>query len=335
MPLDLNFLRQLFEEKKAERRQLVCLWSLAVASLIFFATAFYFVCVKAPDGFPSRAIVTVKENGGLNAVTEDLYKQKVIRSPFWFRALVILTSGQKSVLAGDYLFPKPVGVFAVVSKLTSGSFGLTPVKITFPEGITVSRMATILEDELVDFDTKKFLELAKSKEGYLFPDTYLFAPNVKPSEAIDTLQNNFLKKMETVNAEIKAFKKSQKDIVIMASIVEAEGRTAETRKIIAGILWKRLSIGMPLQVDAPFQYIIGKNTFQLTLDDLKYDSPYNTYKYKGLPPGAIGNPGLDAILATVTPTKTAYFYYLSDVRGGMHYAKTFEEHVLNKEKYLR
>jgi UPF0755 protein len=121
----------------------------------------------------------------------------------------------------------------------------------------------------------------------------------------------------------------------MASILEAEARTTETRKIISGILWKRMEIGMPLQVDAPFQYIIGKNTFQLTTNDLKFDSPYNTYKYKGLPPGPIGNPGLDAISATVNPIKTNYLYYLSDVRGNMHYAKTFAEHVINKEKYLK
>ena len=226
-------------------------------------------------------------------------------------------------------------MFGVSSRLTNGNFGLTPVRLTFPEGITTKQMSLILSDKLIDFDGEEFLKLSKDKEGYLFPDTYLFAPNTKPDEVIRVMKKNFDDKLLGINKAFSDFKKPLKDVVAMASILEAEARTTETRKVIAGILWKRLAMGMPLQVDAPFQYIIGKNTFQLTLADLKYDSPYNTYKYKGLPPGAIGNPGIDALLSAVTPTKSSYLFYLSDIRGNMHYANTFAEHVINKEKYLK
>jgi UPF0755 protein len=120
----------------------------------------------------------------------------------------------------------------------------------------------------------------------------------------------------------------------MASLVEEEARTLETRRTIAGILWKRLKLGMPLQVDAVFPYIIGKNTYELSIGDLALDSPYNTYKYAGLPPAPITNPGLDAMLAAVTPTDSPYLYYLSDRNGKMHYARTHDGHLANKAAYL-
>ena len=117
--------------------------------------------------------------------------------------------------------------------------------------------------------------------------------------------------------------------------MEEEGRTTDVRRTIAGILWKRLDMGMPLQVDAAFLYINGKTTFQLATSDLTVASPYNTYLNKGLPPTPITNPGLDAISATVTPIKTPYLYYLTDKNGVMHYAATYDGHLANKEKYLK
>ena len=121
----------------------------------------------------------------------------------------------------------------------------------------------------------------------------------------------------------------------MASIIEREAITPEARRIVSGILWKRIKMGMPLQVDATFAYVNGKNTYELTAEDLHIDSKYNTYEYKGLPPGPICNPGLDSIIATIEPTATPYLYYLSEKNGTMHYAKTFEEHKMNKVKYMR
>ena len=120
----------------------------------------------------------------------------------------------------------------------------------------------------------------------------------------------------------------------MASLLEREVPLTYDRRVVAGILWKRIRLGMPLQVDAVFPYIIGKNSFNLTKSDLATDSPYNTYLYKGLPAGPIANPGLDAILAAVTPLPTSYLYYLSDKYGNLHYSATYEQHLANKHKYL-
>ena len=121
----------------------------------------------------------------------------------------------------------------------------------------------------------------------------------------------------------------------MASLLEEEARQTPTRRTVAGILWKRLDLGMPLQVDATLRYLLGKSSHELTREDLEYDSPYNTYKDAGLPPGPISNPGLDAILAALRPVETAYLYFLTDSEGNIHYARTFEEHVANKAMYLR
>ena len=121
----------------------------------------------------------------------------------------------------------------------------------------------------------------------------------------------------------------------MASILENEARLYESRQIVAGILWKRISLKIALQVDAAFKYINGKTTEDLTLDDLKINSPYNTYNRLGLPPTPISNPGLLAIKAAVNPIKTQYLYFLSDKSGNMNYAITLEEHAENKWKYLK
>ena len=121
----------------------------------------------------------------------------------------------------------------------------------------------------------------------------------------------------------------------MASFIEREARTEETRKIISGILWERISLNMPLQVDVSFKYINGKTTLDLTPADLKIDSPYNSYLYTGLPPTPICNPGLDSILASLRPTKSSFLYFLSDNEGNMHYAENYKKHLQNKEIYLR
>ena len=177
--------------------------------------------------------------------------------------------------------------------------------------------------------------MAKSFEGYLFPDTYFFYSNVTPDQVIETLRNNFNQKIKTALLDIQASGKSLQDVITMASIVEREATSSTDRKMIAGVLWKRISISMPLQVDPPFYYILGKDSSQITLKDLAMDSPYNLYKNKGLPPTPITNPGMSSILATVNPTTSNNLFFLSDKKGAIHYAPTYEGHVANKLKYLQ
>jgi UPF0755 protein len=158
--------------------------------------------------------------------------------------------------------------------------------------------------------------------------------NTKADDVILMMRENFAREIKKYEKDIALFKKPLEEIVIMASILEGEARTLEAKRIVAGILWKRIRINMPLQVDAVFKYYNGKNSYNLTKNDLKDDHEYNTYTNKGLPPTAINNPGIDSIRAAITPTQTNYLYFLSDKSGNMHYAKTFEEHKANKDLYI-
>jgi UPF0755 protein len=163
-------------------------------------------------------------------------------------------------------------------------------------------------------------------------------PNMTEEQIIEIMNNNFNKKIQTESADIAKFGKSESDVIKIASILEGEGRTIETRETIAGILWKRIALGMPLQVDASFKYIDemdGKPVSTFTSDDLKIASPYNSYTNTGLPPTPISNPGLETINDAINPIKTSYLYYLTDKDGNMHYATTFAEHEANILKYLQ
>jgi UPF0755 protein len=159
-----------------------------------------------------------------------------------------------------------------------------------------------------------------------------------PGDGVDAIlsvfSNSFHTHVSKIQSQITAFGKPVPEVLTMASLLEKEAADTQSRRTIAGILWKRIQSGMPLQVDAVFPYILGKNSYELTREDLKVDSPYNTYKYTGLPVGPIANPSLDSILAAVTPIKTNYVFYLSDRQGNFHFATTYEQHLANKKKYV-
>ena len=302
--------------------------------LIVLGGVFYALVLRPPADFPTGRLVTIDDGMTLAEVAASLKSQHVIRSKIAFSMLVTLLAGEGGALSGEYFFSQPLSLFTVAKKVVRGEFGLVPVKITIPEGSTVKDIAALFSQKFDDFDPDEFTRLAKDKEGYLFPDTYFFLPNVKAPQVVAEMEENFFKRIQTIQKQIDEFGKPLRDVVIMASLLEKEARTLKTKRIVAGILWKRIAIGMPLQVDAVFPYINGKNTYTLTHDDLKIDSPYNTYRYKGLPAGPIANPGLDSLRAAVTPIETEYLYYLSDRKGNMYYASTFEEHKRNKRLYL-
>lgn len=287
----------------------------------------HFIFLRAPQEFPVDMIISIESGEGLNSITKNLSDRNVIRSEFFFKGLTILFGGSKGVQQGDYYFNREVSLLGVAYRLANGKFGLEPTPVLIPEGFTSFEIGERIKLALPDFDSKRFVSLTKSKEGYLFPDTYFFLPNVNPHTVIIEMQRNFDEK--TAHLDVT------EDIVIMASIIEREARQLETKKRISGILWNRIDIGMALQVDAVFGYIKGVTTFSPTLDDLEIDSPYNTYKYPGLPPGPISNPGLDSIIAALEPIESEYFFYLTDKEGVMHYSETFAEHVRNKRLYLR
>jgi len=294
-----------------------------------------FFAFNAPRNFPTQTLTTIEDGSTLTEVASMFESQNYVGNAFWLKVFVTLRGGQGKVHSGDYFFGSQMGPLTIANRIATGDFRIGPVKVVIPEGSTVIEMSEIFSKELTRFDPEKFVKKAIEFEGYLFPDTYLLLQNVKEDEVIRLMLENFDTKIEEITDEIEAFGRSLTDVIIMASLVEEEARLTQTHRTIAGILWSRIDIGMALQVDAVFPYIIGKNTFEVTLEDLKVDSPYNTYKYKGLPVGPISNPGLNSILATVTPIETNYLFYLSDLDGNMHYARDFEQHKVNKSLYLR
>ncbi|TRZ50919.1 endolytic transglycosylase MltG [bacterium] len=285
--------------------------------------------------FPVGAYIEIPKGASLNQTADILEEQGVIGSSRLFRIYVHIFHGDTSVVAGKYFFDTRLCLVNIAKRVTSGDYRTPRVRILIPEGFDVTDIAASIKKEIPNFNSKRFIELASSEEGYLFPDTYLFYGTVTPEEMIAKMKDNFQKKIKEVDEKIRVSKKTERDIVVMASIIEREALTSADRRIVSGILWKRIGLEMPLQVDAVFDAVNGKTTKDLTLKDLQTDSPFNTYTNKGLPPGPICNPGIDAIIAAAEPTKTAYLYYLSDSKGKMHYAKTFEEHKVNKSRYLK
>lgn len=313
----------------ANRRTLV-----VIVAIGFLATLSYLTVIRPPSSFPVNELVTVQEGATLSDIASMLEAEGVVRNGNLFRVLVVLLGRERGAHAGDYLFKEPKDVFAVARSISTGAFGLEPERIRIVEGATTRSMAMIYANRLLRFNPERFLELAQPHEGYLFPDTYFFLPNANEETVIRTMRENFDMQIKELEPLIASSTRSLEDVIIMASIVEREARSTEDRKMIAGVLWNRIKRGMALQVDVTFLYTLGKNTFQLTLEDLRSDSPYNTYRYKGLPPTPIGSPSLDSIRATLQPTKNDYLFYLADYNGVTHYSKTYEQHLRYKRMYL-
>ncbi|MDP2705439.1 MAG: endolytic transglycosylase MltG [Patescibacteria group bacterium] len=303
----------------------------AVAVVLTYAL-FYASFFSAPREFPAQAITTIEDGKTLNQVSMFFAEQNIIRSPFWLKVFVTVFGGDKRIYAGDYFFKDPSSVITVARRITSDDHGLTSTRMTIPEGLNVFEIADLVAKKFKKFDPEKFIAIAP--EGYLFPDTYFFLQNVEAEFVVAAMKKNFDEKIQGIMPRIEEFGRPFEDVIIMASIIETEARQKNTRRMISDILWRRIDIGMPLQVDVSFKYVNGKVTPDLTLDDLEIDSPYNTYRYAGLPPTPIANPGLGAIEAAVTPIKSSYLYFLSGHDGVMHYARTFEEHKQNRRLYL-
>ncbi len=307
------------------------------AAFLFGVLAFlvYFVTIAPPLTFPSGSLLHIKEGTTVDELAETLKQKQLIHSSILFKA-AIKAYGNGRLVAGEYFFPGAETVLTVAKRISRGDHELVPIRVTFPEGASSKDMAAILTDKVPDFDTDTFLAIATPQEGMLYPDTYFFTPGEDPQLVVQALENNFklhLADTDLQNA-IAAFGKPLPQVLVMASILEKEAATLKDRQLISGVLWHRIAIGMPLQVDAVFPYIIGVNTFDLTKADLATTSAYNTYINKGLPPGPISNPSASAILAAVTPTKTTSVYYLSDLQGNLHFCVTYTCQLANQKKYL-
>lgn len=282
-------------------------------SLIVFLIFFYILFFSAPKDFPIRAVVEVEPGMNLRGVSSILKKEHIIRSRIVFESFLIIFGAESRIASANYLFENKMPVWEIAKRIARGEHRMAPIIVTIPEGFDVGKIGDIFASKLFNFDKAKFLSEAKGLEGYLFPDTYFFLIKADEKNVLKIMNDNFEKKITPFLSEIISSGENKKDIVVMASIIERESKGDTDREIISGILWKRISVNMPLQVDAAPE----------------------TYKTKGLPKSPIGNPGLEAIKAAIYPQSSQYLYYLHDKDGIVHYAKTFAEHNKNISKYLK
>ncbi len=281
-----------------------------------------------PKGEPVQKIATRLAEDGL------------IRNPWAFRLTVKLDKVESKLQAGSFELSPSMSLREIGQKLSTGT---NDVWVTIPEGWRREEIAQSLSKlELGSYNAAEFLRVTEGLEGKLFPDTYLVPREMTSQALANVLTNTFEKKIEIGLAdEIEASDHDFESALVMASLIEREARGYEEMRHVAGILWHRIAIGMPLQVDATLQYSKGYSATQQswwvspTAADKAVDSPFNTYSNPGLPPRPICNPGLDAVRAALNPLETDDLFYLHDGQGVIHYGRTLDEHNANVVRYLK
>lgn len=277
-------------------------------------------------------IVLIERGKSLSEIAKILNEKNLIKSELIFNLYTRSQGLGNKLSAGTFKLSPHMSTPEIIKALTG-----SPVEawVTLVEGLRVEEMADKLNQEL-GIKNQEFLEVAK--EGYMFPDTYLFPPDVTAEQVAKKMKDTFeVRFSDELREKIKSQGLTEEEGVILASIVEREGRSKKVREEVASILLKRLNINMGINADATLQYMLGYQEGEkswwkrhLTNEDKKIDSPYNSYLYKGLPPTPICNPGLSSLeaVANADPT-TEYLYYYHDSQGNSHYGKTLEEHNQN------
>ena len=323
-------------------------WVLLIIFIIGIAGAIYIVNVVntlgAPVTIQESVTFQVKENESWDTIIVNLQKDNIISKTDGLNFYIAFR--RLSPKPATYTIPKTMNTDQVIKMIARGLLTRPEVTITIPEGSDVYEIGDILESGLSfnradfvkateKFDTTQydFIE-NKSLQGYLYPDTYRFFDDASAEDVIIKMVNNFQKK---ALPNLKATDTlSSYQVLILASIVEKEVSIPKDRQIVAGIFLNRLKDGMKLQSDATINFITQSGRSQSTLDDLKIDSPYNTYQITGLPPGPITNPSVEAIKAVINPTSSDYYFFLTtrDNPPKTVFSKTFEEHIKAKQQYL-
>lgn len=304
---------------------------------VFLAASSWFVYELKPVGGSSNPERTeIKPGDGFLGIADGLKSSGLIRSALVFKIASVITGSWGRLKPGVYELNPTMSSPHILKILLQGR---EEIEVMIPEGSTVIEIDKLLSDKgILPSGALVSCTSSNSLEGKLFPDTYRFFKNSATAEVIDKFLINFkLKAGSLLSGETGENERN----LILASLIEKEVPDFKDRQIVAGILIKRLKQGIPLQVDSSICYVkeLIKEApvycYPLTALDLKIKSPYNTYLNRGLPPGPIGNPGLSAISAALTPLPSSYLYYLSDpATGKTIFSLTLDEHYKNSVKYL-
>ena len=307
--------------------------------LIFFIAVYLFwlQAIKPVNPLDKDSRNFVIEKGeDVRSIGKRLEDVGLIRSGLVFFLKARLTNYGRSIQAGNFLLSSSMDMQTIADELLHGTLD---VKLTIPEGWRREEIAMKIATQ---FGIPESEILKDAREGYLFPDTYQDSRDASASDIVRMMEDNFNKKTEKLNRDkLTQNQISFDEMVIIASLIEREAKLDTDRPLIASVILNRLSLGMKLDIDATVQYALGyqakEKTWwkkELTTEDLEIDSPYNTYKYAGLPPTPIANPGLSVMEAVINAPENEYLYYIADKQGKSHFAKTFEEHAANISKYL-
>lgn len=325
-----------------------------IGLIVLALFSFYFLNQSvAPSSFSKdKKEISIKRGDSFLEIAQNLKTSGIIKSRLVFSSIVVFSGSFNSLKAGQYEFNPGTNVFGVVKKIEKGDvlFGSDEILVAIPEGLNISEIILKLKEAGFNdagkiekmkatafVDEFPLLNLVSSRynnlEGFLFPDTYRFSKDASLTEVVKRM----LKQFETKTSELRKREslsgRNFYEILTIASILEKEVPPADM-SIASGILWKRIKMDMPLQVDATLVYDLGRPLKRADIDTL--DSDFNTYKYKGFPPTPISNPGFSALSAATYPQDSDYLYYLSRSSDKTTvFSRTFEEHNLARGKYLR
>ena len=326
-------------EPVAQRRNWLQI-ALVSGLLSLVAVVLWVVWLLQPATTTAPISVTINPGSSVSQAVAQVTKAGVVRSE---TALYVLTQTlyrNETIEAGTYTFAAGASVFTVAEHLMTSIPADELTAVTFPEGITVATMAAIAAERLPEVTAGDFIEHALTVEGELWPETY-FVPLAYTTEQLVTLLRNsqdaiLLQYQDAIASSTL----NEQEVLILASILEREANDETSMRTVAGILLNRLAADMPLQADATIEYVLETPLGELPPGALaenlrEIDSPYNTYRYRGLPPTPIGNPGEMAVAAVISPITSEYYFYLTDPDGVFHYATTYDQHLINIDRYLR
>ena len=328
------------------------LWVLIVIAAVAAAGVgwMYFAVQRPYRGYDAaEQFVEVPRGSSTGAIARRLADAGIVRDPLAFRIAVYTQNAGGRLQAGEYRFDRPMTAAEVVDKLKRGDVYLVP--ITFREGLSIRQMAQIFESKglgkSVDFvkaasDGTRIHALdpeARDLEGYLFPDTYSVPRRTTADQLVARMVSGFEKALTPeIRQQASARGLGVRQLVTLASIVEKETGKADERPLVAAVYSNRLKIGMGLQCDPTVIYALeraGLYDGDLTREDLRFDSPYNTYRYAGLPPGPIASPGKASLAAAANPADAPYLYFVSRNDGSHAFSSTLDEHNRYVHQYQR
>lgn len=299
-------------------------------------------------GDKTQIDVIVPDNSNARQIAVLLKQKNLIHSESVFLTFARRDHLDSQLKAGHYRFSRSQSVQEMARIIAAGRVATNT--LTIPEGFTVAQIGELLVSRHIctseqwtaalqkDYDYEFLTQETGPHrlEGFLFPDTYSMPDDVSPEQVIDLMLKNF----ENIWKQNFAAQASRKNMdvhktVVVASMIEREARLGSERKTIAGVIYNRLNQNMPLQIDATVVYALGRHKDMVTYRDLEVDSPYNTYKYAGLPPGPISCPGQASLEAALNPEKHSYYYYVAKGDGSHYFSKTYAEHLQAKQKYIK